>query len=110
MGDDSDLTDDERTAETIRIVSAIVGSILSFGVMTYIYIITKRAVAELNNSEETDAESMAFLNRNEPDNSSLVSWMEWNEEDDEDDDNDNNNQHRERSQQRRVSVDIERGA
>ncbi|KAI7853446.1 snare associated Golgi protein-domain-containing protein [Circinella umbellata] len=106
LGDDSDLTDDERTAETMRIVSAIVGSILSFGVMTYIYIITRRAVAELNNNEETDAESMAFLNRNEPDNNSVVSWTEWNEEDDEEDDN----RRREQPQQRRGSIDIEHGA
>ncbi|KAI9274378.1 snare associated Golgi protein-domain-containing protein [Phascolomyces articulosus] len=106
LGDDSDLTDDERTAETIRIVSAIAGSILSFGVMIYIYIITKRAVAQINNNEETDAESMAFLNRNEPDNSSLVEWMDWNEEDDDDDDNDNNQQHTPRQ---RTSADVERG-
>ncbi|KAI8141477.1 snare associated Golgi protein-domain-containing protein [Fennellomyces sp. T-0311] len=85
LGEDEDLTEAEQTAETVRMVSVILGSLLSTAVMGYIYVIAKRAVAEAN-LEENDAEQMAFLDRREGDNTSLVDWMEWHDDDDEDED------------------------
>ncbi|KAI9497871.1 snare associated Golgi protein-domain-containing protein [Zychaea mexicana] len=106
LGDDDDMTDDERTADNIRIAATVIGSFLSFGVMAYIYAVTKRAVAQANN-EENDVESMAFLNRNDTDNGSLVDWTEWHDDEEEEEDEDSYARSR---PQRRASTDLERSA
>ncbi|KAF7731663.1 hypothetical protein EC973_008833 [Apophysomyces ossiformis] len=60
LGEENELTDNERQAETIRMVAVSVGSVLALGVMVYVYKVAKRAVAEIA-AETEQEEAMAFL-------------------------------------------------
>jgi heme/copper-type cytochrome/quinol oxidase subunit 1 len=103
LGEEDDLTDSEKRAETIREIAVVIGSILATGVMVYVYFVAKRAVEEVRHESE---ESMAFLGGGPYDNSSSSNnnnnnldegnrmameeagvsddWVEWNESDEDD--------------------------
>lgn len=95
---EEEMTEGEQRAETVRIVAAVLGSILAFGVMAYLYRIAKKAVAEANSEAAEAAESMAFLGEEAQEAESLEDWTEWR------DDDDNSMDHTQN-----VSNDLERG-
>ncbi|KAI9316446.1 snare associated Golgi protein-domain-containing protein, partial [Dichotomocladium elegans] len=85
MGDDEDMSESDRRAETARIIAAALGSVLAFAVMIYIYFVAKRAIKQVEQGELNGEESMAFLSHQEvgdADAASLEDWMEWNDDDD----------------------------
>lgn len=82
---EEEMTESDQRVATVRIIAAVVGSILAFGVMAYLYRVAKKAVAEANNEAAEGAESMAFLGEESQDNGSLEDWIEWHDVDDDDD-------------------------
>ncbi|KAG0169286.1 hypothetical protein DFQ30_003760 [Apophysomyces sp. BC1015] len=60
LGEDDDMTEGERQAENVRYVAIGIGSFLALGVMAYVYLVAKRAVAEVAAETESE-EAMAFL-------------------------------------------------
>ncbi|KAG1451644.1 hypothetical protein G6F46_010039 [Rhizopus delemar] len=57
---DEDMTEGEIRAERLKYTTMILGSLISFGVMAYIYRLTKAAIAEANATEESE-EMQGFL-------------------------------------------------
>ncbi|KAI7871268.1 snare associated Golgi protein-domain-containing protein, partial [Spinellus fusiger] len=52
LGEEDEITDEERKADIVRYIAAIIGSVLAFGVMSYVYVVAKRAVKEVNDETE----------------------------------------------------------
>lgn len=87
MGNEDDMTEGERRAVTVRYIAVVTGSVLATAVMIYVYIVAKRAVAEI--SSEDSEEATAFLARNDEEAAYAHDhldddWVAWNEEDEED--------------------------
>ncbi|CAO3694603.1 unnamed protein product [Rhizopus stolonifer] len=63
LGEDKeeDMSEGEMHAERVKLIAVIFGSLLSFGVMAYLYRITKAAIEEANAMEEEE-EMQGFLN------------------------------------------------
>lgn len=101
LGEEDDMTDSEKRAETVREIVVVIGSILATAVMVYVYFVAKRAVEEVK--QESD-ESQAFLGPDDNDNGInggdrgyddgnrmameeagvTDDWIEWNESDEDD--------------------------
>ncbi|ORE08383.1 hypothetical protein BCV72DRAFT_248842 [Rhizopus microsporus var. microsporus] len=60
---DEDMTEEQKTAEKIKFAAGIVGSIISFAVIAYVYKLAKEAIAEVKLEE--DEEMQGFLNEEE---------------------------------------------
>ncbi|KAI8329755.1 snare associated Golgi protein-domain-containing protein [Chlamydoabsidia padenii] len=102
LGEEDDLTESEKRAETIREIAVVIGSLLATGVMIYVYFVAKKAVEDVRQENE---ESMAFLggNNNNPgggDEENRMAmeeagvsddWVEWNESDEDEGGVNNNN-------------------
>ncbi|KAI8089990.1 snare associated Golgi protein-domain-containing protein [Halteromyces radiatus] len=100
LGEDDDMPESEKQAETVREIAVVIGSVLATGVMIYVYLVAKRAVEEVQRENE---ESVAFLGGSaniggessyEEENQIAMEeagltddWIEWNGSDDDDDDN-----------------------
>ncbi|KAI8074450.1 snare associated Golgi protein-domain-containing protein [Gongronella butleri] len=85
FGEDDDLTESERQAQTVMEVGALIGSILAMGVMVYVYVVAKRAIKEVQHESD---EQRAFLG-DDPiamEEAGITDdWVDWNESDDDDD-------------------------
>lgn len=63
---DDDMTEGEIRAERLKYTAMILGSLISFGVIAYIYRLTKAAIAEANAIEESE-EMQGFLSHQRED-------------------------------------------
>ncbi|KAI8384349.1 snare associated Golgi protein-domain-containing protein [Radiomyces spectabilis] len=82
LGEEDEMTDEEKHLETVRYIIVIIGSLLAFVIMIYVYTIAKRAVDEANHLDND--ESVAFLGPDADDEE----WIEWNDDEEEDEDTD----------------------
>ncbi|KAG2177756.1 hypothetical protein INT43_003003 [Umbelopsis isabellina] len=80
LGEDDDDPVDSG-AQIFRYTAMILGTILSMGVMVYIYFIAKKAVEDV--IRENNAESRGFLSTEANPRASSDEWMEWVDSDDE---------------------------
>lgn len=80
LGEDDDDPVDRGT-EIFRYTAMVLGAILSFGVMIYIYFIAKKAVEDV--IRENSSESRGFLSTETNPRASSDEWMEWVDSDDE---------------------------
>ncbi|ORX51720.1 hypothetical protein DM01DRAFT_1337220 [Hesseltinella vesiculosa] len=90
LGEDEDLTDSEKQAQTVMEISAVVGGVLATGVMVYVYVVANRAIKEMQAESE---EARAFLGDDERTSGDRIAmeeagitddWVDWNESDDDD--------------------------
>lgn len=80
LGEDDDDPVDEGT-QIFRFTAMVLGAILSFGVMIYIYFIAKKAVEDV--IRENDSETRGFLSASANPRASSDEWNEWVDSDDE---------------------------
>lgn len=81
LGEDEDMTESDRRAETTRMIAMVIGSTLAIVVMVYVYIVAKRAVEQANRGE-SEEEAMAFLSQEPTRGDYLEDWTEWHDDDD----------------------------
>lgn len=104
LGEEEDLTEDEIRVEKLRNIAMVLGSILAFVGMGYIYRITKAAVREANmeqqlehhflppGDEEEEEMGLTLLDSSklqEPitrDSASIDMWDDWGDEDSDEED------------------------
>ncbi|KAI9033829.1 snare associated Golgi protein-domain-containing protein [Phycomyces nitens] len=79
LGEEEELTDEEKRSDMVRYIAAGVGSILAFGVMGYVYVVAKQAVKEASEEDQQNEENMAFLRPNE--DQVHDDWLEWEDSD-----------------------------
>lgn len=80
LGEDDGEAVDTAT-EVFRYTAMVLGSVLAFSVMIYVYFVAKKAVEEV--IQEDNLETRGFLNPDLNPRPSSEDWMEWVDSDDE---------------------------